>query len=157
MRCSPSRASAPPNSAKARPLRTLSAMSSSTTTIVTFTPSRCAIVATADCRGAVSIDAASCSAPTTKSPIAVRRRRRRWATPPNASPRSAASVRMYVPDEHVTSIFTTGLPSMRSTMSPTTYRYTVTGRGARSTSPPSRAISCKRRPPICIADTIGGI
>ena len=40
-------------------------------------------------------------------PTAVRRRLRRWAPPPSRWPRSAASVRTYVPAEHSTSIAST--------------------------------------------------
>ena len=56
------------------------------------------------------------------------------------------------PAEHATSIASTPGSGPGSTSN----EWTVTGRGARSTSIPSRASSCSRRPPILIADTIGG-
>ena len=89
---------------------------------------------------------------TPKGPTASRRSARRWAPPLGAVPRSAASDRMYVPAEQVTSMGNT--PG--STASPTTKASTRTGTGGRSTSTPSRARSCRRRPPARLADTIGG-
>ena len=47
-------------------------------------------------------NAADLATSSVNGPTAVRRSARRCATPPNASPRSAANVRMYVPDEHST-------------------------------------------------------
>src|SRR4051794_20157275 len=43
-----------------------------------------------------------------------------------------------------------------SSVGSTSKRWTVTGRASRSTSIPCRASSCRRLPPICTADTIGG-
>ena len=88
-----------------------------------------------------------------KLPTAVRRRLVRWAPPPSRRPRSSASERMYVPAEQRTSIRSTD----GSAVPATSNEYTVTGRGSRSTSIPSRANSCNRLPSTCNAETIGGI
>ena len=103
--------------------------------------------------GAARTTSGGAASSSVNCPTAVRRRLRRCAPPPSSRPRSSASVRMYVPDEHSTSIVST--PACRSRRRHRT-RTTVTGRGARSTSMPSRASSCRRLPSTLTADTIGG-
>ena len=87
-----------------------------------------------------------------KDPIRVRRRFPQVGTTPERLPRSAASTRTYVPVEQSTSIRNTPGVSPGATSK----RCTVTGRAARSTSMPSRASACRRRPPTLTAETIGG-
>ena len=84
----------------------------------------------------------------------MRRRSRRWAPPPSA--------RAEVGGERAdVGARRAGRPRSGSdpgsTGSPTSKRWTVTGRGLRSTSMPSRASSWRRFPSTFTADTIGGI
>ena len=90
---------------------------------------------------------------TVNEPMAVRRRSRRWAPPPSAVPRSAArradvGARGALDLDREAARLAAG--------SPTSKRWTVTGRASRSTSMPSRASSWRRLPSTWIADTIGG-
>ena len=125
------------------PLRMAVAVASSAITLVI---ERSAVIGSSSftCSGA----SASCSV---KSPMEVRRRLRKCAPPPSSVPKSAASVRTYVPDEQRTSMRTTS----GSCVGSTSYEYTVTGRALRSTTTPSRASSCKRLPSTRSAETIG--
>ena len=58
--------------------------------------------------GSAAIASRSWASSRVNEPIRRRRRRSRWAGPPSAAPRSAASVRTYVPDEHTTRIRAAG-------------------------------------------------
>ena len=87
-------------------------------------------------------------------PIAVRRRLRRWAPPPRARP-EVGGQRAHVGARRAVDLGPVAPPARPSSSTSRSGGPSPVA-GSRSTSMPSRASSCRRRPSTLTADTIGG-
>ena len=93
----------PAGASSTRPSAICAAVAASTSTV--------AMPRTASIGASTAHSSGDAASSIVNGPTAIRRSRRRWAPPPRRWPRSAASVRTYVPAEHSTSIAsTTGSP-----------------------------------------------